>query len=403
MCDKSKPEEIPLIIFEGRQSLMPGMKFVIIGHSMIAKFANEIKAYGFKLLVVDESQHFANMTSKRTKALLDVAKDIPHRITTSGTAILNRASEYWPTLNLVKPDHWPYFAHFIRNWVEAEATGTGAIKLKGIKTWKREQFFEKTRPYVLRRLKRDVLKDLPPFSRHFKVIDISQSAIVNSYNKEAKNLDDYMHSKEYYSDSGFARTQTLLGYLMRMRHLCGVAKAAFCVEDTVDFLESTANAEGETGEEPKLIVGCLHDDVFENLAYGLKQYAPVLLPAGLDAITRQRRIDEFKTPSRRLAIAKILAQGEGLNLQFCSNMIVLERMWNPGKEEQFEARIDRYGQKNKTVADYIVAKNTVDEDFSEFVESKRVIVGETLNEQFDVEQDPALISMMAERAARRRL
>jgi SNF2 family DNA or RNA helicase len=84
-------------------------------------------------------------------------------------------------------------------------------------------------------------------------------------------------------------------------------------------------------------------------------------------------------------------------------MIVLERQWNPGKEEQFEARIDRFGQKEPTVADYLVAKTTVDEDFSAMVEEKRRICGGTIDKDFDFEMNAELLSLLGERAATRRL
>lgn len=396
ICDNNNPMDAPFILLDGKSAIIPGFRYYIVAFSLLEKFKKDLIAMNFKCMVVDESQAFANTNTKRTKALLEIAKNIPHKLCTSGTPVLNRASEYFPTLNLIKPAHWNNFAQFLRNWIEAERTASGAIKYKGIKDWRREAFFRLTAPYILRRKKRDVLKDLPAFSRHFIVVDISESEVKNAYNDESKHLDNWMNSEAYYSASGFERAGTLLGYLMRMRHLCGVAKAQICVEHVSEFLEST-------DPDQKIIIGCHHDDVMDLLKLGLSQFNPVMLGSGLDNIERAARIEQFRRPESRVCVAKILAQGEGLNLQFCSNMIVLERQWNPGKEEQFEARIDRFGQLQPTVADYLVAKNTVDEDFSAMVEEKRVICGGTLDADFDFEMNTELLTLLGERAAKRRL
>jgi len=396
VSDKDDPTDYPFILMDGKSSLIPGFKYYIVPMSLLEKYKKELAAFGFKLLLVDESQAFSNTQTKRTVALLEIARNIPHRICASGTPVLNRASEYFPTLNLIKPAHWNNYASFVRQWIEEEQNENGSKKLKGIKPWRRDEFFARTSGYILRRKKRDVLKDLPKFQRHFMVVDISESAVKNAYNQESTLLNNYLNSKAYYEASGFEKAGTILGYMMRMRHLCGIGKAIICVEQAIEFMN-------QTDDDQKLIIGCHHDDVMDNLKFGLSEYNPVVLGSGIDDLERTRKIEEFKKPNRRICIAKILASGEGLNLQFCSNMIVLERMWNPGKEEQFEARIDRYGQLEPTHADYIIASGTVDEDFSTLVEEKRQICGGSLDPDFDFETNVELLTMLAERAATRRL
>jgi len=395
-CNPDDPLDYPFVLLDGKSAIIPGFKYYVIPMSLLDRYKSELSSMNFQLLIVDESQAFSNLNTKRTKALLEIASGIPHHICASGTPILNRASEYFPMLHMIKPDTWYNYASFIRNWIEAEQQPSGAIKLKGIKTYRRQEFFRTTKNYILRRKKREVLKDLPPFQRRFTIVDISDCPQKHAYNRQAKELDDYMNSKEYYEENQFQRAGTVLGYLMRMRHLCGVAKSLVAVETTLEFLESTDS-------EDKLIIGCLHDDVLDNLKLGLADYHPIILGAAMDPIDRTKKIEEFKRPDRRVCIAKILASGEGLNLQFCHNMIMLERMWNPGKEEQFEGRIDRYGQLEPTIADYIVAKNTVDEDFSQFVEDKRQICGNSLDPNFDFEMDQNLMGMLAQKARKSRL
>lgn len=399
LCDRSDPLDIPFVLMEGRSAMLPGFRHYILPYTLLEKFKSQIIKFGFKCLVVDESQNFANMATQRTRALLEIAAHIPHKLTASGTPILNRATEYFPTLHMVKPDHWNNYKRFVNNWIEEEQVWNPesckySKKLKGIKEWRRTEFFQRTSSYMLRRRKRDVLKDLPPFRRTFTIVDISETGIRDAYNDKVKELDKYLHSEEYFRAGGFERSRGILAYLMKMRHLCGMAKVVICIEQAADFLESTDT-------EQKLLIGCHHDDVMDELGRALAAYNPVMFPSGMDPFLRQRRTDEFRTPARRLGIAKILAQGEGQNWQFCQNIIMLERQWNPGKEEQFEARIDRYGQQFPTTADYIVAKNTVDEDFSGLVEDKRQFIGKSTDYNFDFESNIELLTMLAERASKR--
>ena len=389
-----EPSDYPFILLDGKSELIPGFKHYIVPFSLLTTKLDVLQRMGFKTVVVDEFQAFSNLKAARTKALLELIKPIKHRIGISGTPILNRASEYFPMLHMVKPDHWSNYKLFENSWLDYEVTDNGGKRIRGIKSYRRDEFFKRTSTYLLRRNKRDVLADLPKFKREFTIVDIRDSGYKDAYNNHSKALDNYMHSEQYEHDKLSTRQGTIMGYLNKMRHLCGMAKVLSVLEIASEFLEST---------DRKLIIGVHHDDVMNELAQALKVYLPILMPSGLDAIDRQSKIDQFKQDKHRLCILKILAQGEGLNLQFCSDMIIMERMWNPGKEEQLEARIDRYGQKNPTRAQYPIAKNTVDEKFTALVEDKRQFIGQSLDKNFDIETDPQLMMHLAEWAAKNRL
>ena len=422
LCDRENPLDYPFIIADGQMAIIPGFRYYIISMSMLEKSKEILKSFNFQLIVVDESQNFVNMKSQRTKALLEIGGKIPYRICMSGTPVINRASEYWPTLNLIKPDHWTNYESFLRNWVDYDLTEAGAKRYTGLKKSMRETFFQKTSSYILRRRKRDVLKDLPPFARHFEIVDISGSNLKSAYNKQANELEEFLISSEYKKQDAFTRSSTILGYLMRMRHLTGLAKTPQLIEDVQEFLETCED------KTEKIIIGVHHDDVMDLLKVGLAAFNPVLIQGGLDDEETRKRIEKFRSVESRVCVAKILAAGEGLNLQFCQNMIVFERQWNAGKEEQFEARIDRPAKcqkdnqllrKNGEVltcpacgftepviprtATYKVAKNTVDEVFTQMVEEKRKNCGETIDEEFNFEMNPNLLSMLGEKASRLRV
>ena len=95
-------------------------------------------------------------------------------------------------------------------------------------------------------------------------------------------------------------------------------------------------------------------------------------------------------------IASTQAAGEGLNLQFCSDSIMLERQWNPPREEQAEARFHRFGQMNSVSVTYMIASGTIDEYFTELVEHKRAIIAETMDNREIKWEENSLMKELAQ-------
>jgi SNF2 family DNA or RNA helicase len=182
----------------------------------------------------------------------------------------------------------------------------------------------------------------------------------------------------------------MIAVITKLRQITGVSKVAECVDFVSEFLLSTS----ESGEDRKITVFVHHHAVANLLEQELNKwlkdsgYEPaVIMSASLTGETRQDRIEQFKNNANcRVMIASTLAAGEGLNLQFCSDAVMLERQWNPANEEQAEARFHRFGQLNSVSVTYMIASETVDEYFTELVEQKRAITASTLDNR-EIEWD----------------
>ena len=166
----------------------------------------------------------------------------------------------------------------------------------------------------------------------------------------------------------------LLAMLGILRHLTGLAKIEPVIEHTLDFIENSENSPKLTIFHHQIDVG----DIVEKklLESGLKVSRIV---SSQDSETRLDKIDEFKD-SNPILLVPTLAGGEGINLQFCSHAIIMEREWNPANEEQAEGRFSRIGSEaEKIQVTYPVATGSIDEYFAEIVERKREIVGKSLD------------------------
>ena len=378
------------VIKSGKEFAIPDFDVYIVTYDLAKneKIWEHVKDE-IKTLVVDECQVIKDHTSERAKAALRIAKfpNVEHVIPMSGTAIENNAGEYYTVLNMVKPQMFPYYSKFIENECDSYHNGWG-YKVGGLKN--PEAFALKTKDFILRRTKDQVLKDLPPKSRRFEHVELD-GKVKRAYMALIKDLDDVLYDDKLDAgQSGAAK----IAIMSKMRHITGISKVPAGIDWTQSFLEGT---------DRKLTIFTHHDLAMDGLNEGLIPICqelginpPLRFHAGLSQDKRDEMIASFREdPKSRLLIASTLAAGAGLNLQFCSDCVMFERQWNPSKEEQAEDRFHRYGQETPVTINYMICSETIDEYFTLLVEQKRAIVAAALdNKQIAWDQN----SLMSELA-----
>jgi len=352
------PQWTPFLILDSGIKPLPGFPIYIISQDLLRKKINELESLGLQTIIIDESHNFANPEAKRTQALIKFSQKIPNRLCLSGTAVVNRASEYFTTLNLIKPEVWYNRAAYIRNWLFINSKGQPG----GIASHLRERFHEVTADYIIRRKRSEVLTELPPFQRYFTFVDITDPNFVRVYRQGQKELSEFL--KRMYDLDPLARFQHILALLAKLRHLCGVAKVPHAAEFVRDYLSSQENGS-------KITVGVHHRDVALLLGEHLKEFKPLFLSGGLSKTERFSVENDFRNDKNcKVLIASTLAAGEGINLQFCHTVLQVERQWNCAKEVQFEGRFHRFGQLNPVLCTYLLAKGSIDEWLTQLIIEK---------------------------------
>lgn len=347
----------------------------------------------YNLIVIDECQLFKNSSSARTQALRGFVEHQPHSILPlSGTAIKNSPEEYFTVLNLLQPELFPSEAQFCAKEVKYNEFG----KVIGLKN--PDRFHEMTKEFVIRFQRDEVLPDLPKIFRVFRHADMSKDD-QDAYQKVVEEF------QAFFDEIGGAPKKedftNILAYFSRMRQITGIAKVNAAVDFAEEFLLST---------DRKLVI-FLHHKVVGELVYSkLKQImaegafdAPALLTSSMDMQQRAAAVERFSTPGCRILVASTLAAGEGLNLQFCSDCLIMERQWNPANEEQAEARFPRPGSTaDKVNATYLIASRTIDEFLTEIVEKKRGMMKQALdNEEYVWNESNLMSELMNVIAAQR--
>lgn len=358
------------VITTSKEFAMPGFDIYIITYDIL-KSDSVFSMVDIKTLILDECQAIKNHISGRAKAVQSIVDNhkIEHVIGLSGTPIKNHAGEYFTILNLLNPTRFPTHAGYLQRYCDTYDGGMYGPKVGGLKN--PELFHQQTADFIIRRTKDEVLKDLPSLTRSFYHIEL-QKNVTSAYNEASAELE-----KLFYADEDENTMTSMIAIMTKMRQITGVSKVEAAIEFVTDFLLST-DRKITVFVHHKLV----HSLLREKLTQWLKDggYSPLLeISSEMNADARALACKKFAESEYRVMIASTLAAGEGLNLQFCSDAIMLERQWNPANEEQAEARFHRYGQKNAVNITYMIASETIDEYFTEIVEQKRAIVASTLD------------------------
>ena len=343
----------------------------------------------FNFIVIDESQKIKNPGASRTQALRLVAQAgikvngrKPRVLPMSGTNVEKHAGEFFNTLNLVQPEIFPNHQRFLRQHVQIADGRYGGLRYP-------EHFRNLTKDFIIRRKRVDVLPELPKVFRQFRLAEMEGDEL-DAYIKVMK---EFLKAAE--DPAKPMMPQSLLGYMSRLRHCTGIAKVNAALEFVEEFML-------ETEVERKLAIFLHHQIAGEALLAKIEELCkignynpPLYYHAKLDPLKERPAMEEaFKQPGNKIMLLSTQAAAEGLNLQFCSDCLIMERQWNPSTEEQAEARFTRPGSTADRVnAHYLIAAGTIDDFFTELVEIKRRNVAQTLD---GVENEWDEKSLMAE-------
>ena len=256
-----------------------------------------------------------------------------------------------------------------------------------------DELREQIRPLMIRRLKSDVLDELPAKSRRTIFIDMPGKyyqdyvAAENNLVETLRNLPSGKVSDEYEENRMW-----LLSKLNYLRHIIGLAKAEEAQEIIKNFVDA--------GE--KLVVFAHHHDVMDLIDDYLTKdkISHVAVDGRTAGPARQIAIDKFQTDPDCMVFVASTAMGMGITLTAASNALFVERQWTPGIEEQMEDRLHRIGQTNAVLAHYMSIEGSLDEKMDKLVDNKRVVLDEVLDGEGSRDRGESIINELLSELAR---
>ncbi len=310
------------------------------------------------IIVLDEAQAIKNPDSQTARAAFRLKGDF--RIALSGTPVENRLEELWSILHFVNPGFLGGRSDFDERYSTPIAAGNAQAG---------ERLRAKVQPFILRRLKREVLPELPPRSDAVLHVELDESerAVYDAVRAATQRelLERLSHGEGVLA---------VLEALLRLRQAAchsglvpgQVAERSSKVDRLLEALEEAAS------EGHKALV-------FSQWTGLLDRVEPHLEAAGiaftrLDGSTRDRAavVNEFQSESGPpVMLVSLKAGGTGLNLTAADHVFLLDPWWNPAVEDQAADRAHRIGQERPVMVYRMVAKDTVEERILALQQRKR--------------------------------
>lgn len=330
---------------------MTNAPVIIINYDILSSWNKFIRKHiKPKIVILDEGHYISNPKTKRYKACKFLTKKVPHLLILTGTPLTVRPIQLWPLLNLVKPQDWKSFWTFKMRYCGPKMTPFG-WDFRGSSNLE-ELHRKMKRSCMIRRLKKDVLKDLPEKRRHIIHFSIP-SAKLDKYHKILNNP--------------HIEPLVKIGKLLRE---AAKAKLPYVMEWVDNFMQTT---------DRKLILFAWHLDILDQLEDRYKKIS-VKINGKVKGKLRQGLINKFCTnKGTRTLLGQLGAAGTGWNGIAASDLAHIELTWVPGLHTQGEDRIHRIGQKKESDCYYLVAQGTIEETLCKVLQNRQDVINQTLD------------------------
>lgn len=361
--------DFEVAVINGSKAEFPAGGVAILNYDILNKYRRQIDRIKWDCLIFDESHMLKNDRAARTKAALgkwhrDHTKRVEpirarRRIFLTGTPILNKPAELWTTISSLDPTTWKYWKDYVVRYCEGCETRWG-WDVSGASNLGELQ--EKLRARIMvRRLKADVMKELPPKQRQVIVLP-KKASVVKREKKFAATLEEML--------AGSNIPPVVFEEMARVRHESAVDK----IPDAIDHIKALME------EHQKIVVMCHHRDVLDAISEGVQEFGVVRLQGGDSEASKQEAVDRFQTdPEVRIFLGSIRAAGVGITLTAASLLLFVELDWVPGIMTQAEDRIHRIGTEGSVFVQHLVFEDSIDARMAAAVVDKQAIIEQALD------------------------
>ena len=334
---------------------------ILTTYTIVRLDAQRLKDFSFHYVILDESQAIKNYEAMTTKAvrLLNGA----HKLALSGTPIENNITELYSLFLFLEPTMFGDFKKFKEKYLVPIMAGA-----QGVTNELRTRVF----PFILRRMKEDVLNDLP---------DLSESVIYVEMNENQKKLYE-VKRKIALGLIGNSKMQVsffeTLSELRRIASIPDVVSNGKITSPKADLLTDRI-CQTLQGGKKKVVVFFHYLGGIETMRKRLDEYH-----IGYDIITgethnRKKIIEKFNNDEKcRVLMMTLKTGGVGLNLTVADTVFIYEPWWNKAAEIQGIDRLHRIGQKQKVFSYSIIAKGSIEERILELQELKTDLCNEII-------------------------
>jgi SNF2 family DNA or RNA helicase len=315
----------------------------------------------WQVVVLDEAQAIKNMATKRSQAAMNLQAEF--KLITTGTPIENHLGELWNLFRFINPGLLGSLDSFNERFANAIERGQNKAA--------RNQLKRLIQPFLLRRTKNQVLKELPARTEILLQVELSseEMAFYEALRRQA------IAKLENSDAQAGAKHLQVLAEIMRLRRAC--CNPSLIMPDS-PVKSSKLETFGEVLQEllenrhKALVFSQFVDHLTILRNYLDEQKINYQYLDGSTPIKeRKKRVDAFQNGEGDVFLISLKAGGTGLNLTAADYVIHMDPWWNPAVEDQASDRAHRIGQKRPVTIYRLVAKNTIEEKIVDLHHQKR--------------------------------
>jgi superfamily II DNA or RNA helicase len=356
-------------LLEGVQGSGGSAKIIVCSYTLLQQDQAELSAVGWGTVVLDEAQFIKNAESLRAKAAYSLTAK--QRIAATGTPVENHLGDLWGIFRFLNPGllgEWPHFKRTFLMPVERDQGRESTELLQKL-----------VKPFLLRRLKRDVALDLPPITEVQHDVRWSADEALR-YGLLRKQI----HQKLYTGHGKRNSKLEVLAEIMRLRRFCCHPALVFPdaprESSKIDaFLELV---EELSQNQHRALVFSQFVDFLALLRERLEEQGVryEYLDGSTPQAQRQARVAAFQNGSAPLFLISLKAGGFGLNLTAADYVIHTDPWWNPAVQAQATDRAHRIGQERPVTVYRLITKNSIEDAIVRLHERKREVASALLDD-----------------------
>ena len=349
--------------------ILENIDMVVINYAQLRVCGEYLNGIRWLTVILDEGQQIKNPDSKAAKSAREL--NAQNRLVLSGTPIENRLLDMWSLMAFAMPGVLGNRAYFKKRFDKRKDNLS------------QNRLAARLKPFLLRRTKSQVAKDLPPRSEE-EVYAKMEGVQAQLYKAELRRIQKALLGLD--SDEAVKRNSfAILQGLMRLRQICchpGLVDPKYAKEEsakltTLFYLLDQLREEGH-----KVLVFSQFVSMLEIIKTRLQaESRPINYLTG-QTKDRKGEIERFQTtkdPS--VFLLSLKAGGSGLNLTSASYVILYDPWWNPAVESQAIDRTHRIGQKNKVIAYRLLTRDSVEEKIRVLQHQKNQLVANVLGDE----------------------
>ena len=363
---------------------IPSANIYIINYDILSSWIDALLDLPFELIILDEIHKISSRKTQRTMASQMIGKKTEKIIGLTGTPIKSRPLEIFNAISLINPKLFPNFFQFAKRYCNAKQSKWGWDFTGSSNTQELHEILTST--CMIRRLKKDVLPDLPEKTRTIIPVKIDN---MEEYKFAERSFSEWLlETKDKVCMSAEALTQ--IEYLKQI-----AAKGK--LDEILDWIEDVV----EQGE--KLVVMAHHKEIIKEICSWLEKNSIkyVKLIGGSSDKERKETEEKFQIDESIKVFVGSSAAEEAITLTAASMMAIIELPWTPGSLDQREDRIHRIGQTKGCNYYYFIAEKTIEEAILKLLDAKRKTITAILDGK-DVDEKSILLELLDELREERR-